>query len=521
MIGMEFYLNADLFSVGIAIAATFILGFLVYINDRSSMTGRSFFAFAIVTSLWSFFNYISYKFPEPDTILTLQRIVIFLGVWHAFLFFRFVYIFPHREIQLPFLFKYVMPIFVTIVSFFTLTPFVFSGLFALGRNGVVSVPQPGPGIFIFLLVSLGFIIAGILSLAHKIIHAKSTEKTQYALMGAGALIMFALIVMFNILYPAIFLDVRFIPMGALFIFPFVVFTFYAIYKHHLFNLKVATIAFLGFMLTTFSFVNILYSQTESAIAINVTAFIIILLGIIYIIRNTFDLEHVNTQQANLLHFVAHDVKAHLTNSMYAFASIIEEDYGAISDALKTMAQDALSDMRDGMATVIDILNASNLKNGTLTYNKKPFDLKDTLYRMIEQLRRSADKKHLTLDVTISDGSFMLIGDGEKIGQHVIRNIIDNAITYSTSGTIHIELLRDDKVFRLSVKDSGVGITSEDMPRLFTEGGRGKDSTRINIHSTGYGLFVAKMVVEAHGGKIWAESEGAGKGSLFVVEFPVT
>ena len=66
---------------------------------------------------------------------------------------------------------------------------------------------------------------------------------------------------------------------------------------------------------------------------------------------------------------------------------------------------------------------------------------------------------------------------------------------------------------------GVGITPEDMQRLFTEGGHGKDSLKINVHSTGYGLYIAKSIVVAHGGKIWAESAGAGKGSRFVVELP--
>jgi signal transduction histidine kinase len=59
-----------------------------------------------------------------------------------------------------------------------------------------------------------------------------------------------------------------------------------------------------------------------------------------------------------------------------------------------------------------------------------------------------------------------------------------------------------------------------MKHLFTEGGRGKESTKVNVDSTGYGLFVAKSVVEAHGGKIWAESEGKGKGSRFTVELPI-
>jgi signal transduction histidine kinase len=58
-----------------------------------------------------------------------------------------------------------------------------------------------------------------------------------------------------------------------------------------------------------------------------------------------------------------------------------------------------------------------------------------------------------------------------------------------------------------------------MQKLFTEGGHGTDSRKVNVDSTGYGLFIAKSVVDAHHGRIWAESDGAGKGSRFVVELP--
>jgi signal transduction histidine kinase len=71
-----------------------------------------------------------------------------------------------------------------------------------------------------------------------------------------------------------------------------------------------------------------------------------------------------------------------------------------------------------------------------------------------------------------------------------------------------------------VKDTGVGITEEDKKNLFTEGGRGKDSVKINVDSTGYGLYSVKQIVESHHGEVWAESEGAGKGSTFYIKLPV-
>ena len=86
--------------------------------------------------------------------------------------------------------------------------------------------------------------------------------------------------------------------------------------------------------------------------------------------------------------------------------------------------------------------------------------------------------------------------------------------------MRVEISKTDNALRMTVTDTGVGITPEDMTRLFKEGGHGSDSIKVNVHSTGYGLYIAKSIVEAHGGKIWAESEGAGKGSRFIVELPV-
>jgi signal transduction histidine kinase len=83
--------------------------------------------------------------------------------------------------------------------------------------------------------------------------------------------------------------------------------------------------------------------------------------------------------------------------------------------------------------------------------------------------------------------------------------------------VSLEKKRSKAIF--SVKDSGIGISKEDMKNLFKQGGRGKNSLKIDTHSTGYGLYIARKIIEAQKGRIWAESEGEGKGSTFFVELP--
>ena len=225
----------------------------------------------------------------------------------------------------------------------------------------------------------------------------------------------------------------------------------------------------------------------------------------------------NKKQEELLHFVSHEVKGHLAKNKAAFASIVEGDYGAVPPKLQTVANRALADTQQGVETVMDILDTSDLKTGSMHFENKPFDLKASLLGSVEDFQAAAKAKGLMLQCSAPEGTCIVEGDEVKFRQHIIRNLIDNAIRYTPRGWVRVTLERTSSGLRLSVKDSGVGIAPADKERLFTEGGKGAHSTSVNAESTGYGLFVAKTVVEAHGGTIRVESEGAGRGSEFIVE----
>ncbi|HEC94241.1 MAG TPA: HAMP domain-containing histidine kinase, partial [Candidatus Kaiserbacteria bacterium] len=125
---------------------------------------------------------------------------------------------------------------------------------------------------------------------------------------------------------------------------------------------------------------------------------------------------------------------------------------------------------------------------------------------------------LSIDENV--GQYMISADADKLSEHVFRNLIGNAIAYTIKGSVVVSLSKDSsgKII-FSVKDTGVGINDEDKKRLFTEGGHGKDSIKVNAHSTGYGLYIAKSIIEAHKGTVHAQSDGTGKGSQFIAEFP--
>ena len=233
-----------------------------------------------------------------------------------------------------------------------------------------------------------------------------------------------------------------------------------------------------------------------------------------------ELEQTNKRQEGLLHFIGHEVKGFLTKDQGAFAALSEGDAGHLDAPAQIFVKQALAQTREGVQSVTDLLQASNQKSGTVTYKKETFDFKALVAETVEKLRPSAEKKGLSLTLKVADGMYAVTGDKEKLGDNVLRNLIDNAINYTPQGSVEVSLTKRDGKAIVAVKDTGVGISDEDKAHLFTEGGKGKDSNKINVHSTGYGLFIAKGIVEAHKGTIRAESEGPGNGSTFVVELPV-
>ena len=222
------------------------------------------------------------------------------------------------------------------------------------------------------------------------------------------------------------------------------------------------------------------------------------------------------QRESLTHLVTHKVKGSFTRSKYIFAEILEGTFGAVSPELKEMAKKGLDSDNQGISTVDLVLNAANLQTGTVKYDMKQIDFKELVKKVSEEMKEAIDSKGLKYDLQIEDGVYNILGD-EFWMKEVVHNLIDNALKYTLKGEINVRLARKENKIIFSVKDTGVGITEEDKKNLFKEGGRGKNSVKVNVDSTGYGLYTVKLIVDAHKGKIQAESEGENKGTKFSVE----
>ena len=403
--------------------------------------------------------------------------------------------------------------------------------YSWGKETILGLPE----YIYFACIFVFCFVGGLVRLWIKYFHTQGITRLQLLAIAASVTFAGLLGMYFNLVLPSPFLeDFQYIWTGPIFTFAIAITIAYSVFKLKLFNVKAIAAELFTFSLWIFILIRTLLSNTPSDQLINGVLLIASVIIGILLIRSVDaevnarevieeqkkELESVNKQQENLLHFISHEIKGYLTKSEAGFAAIVQGDYGSVSPELAGMAGSALTEVRKGVRTVMDILDASNLKRGTVSYKKNIFDLKEVVTRVVDHLRPAADEKHLTIEMNATwELPCKVEGDEEKIRDHVVRNLVDNAIKYTPKGTIKIEVVRKDGIVRFTVEDSGVGITPGDMQRLFTEGGHGKDSIKVNVHSTGYGLYIAKTIIDAEGGKIWAESAGAGSGARFVVELP--
>lgn len=234
-----------------------------------------------------------------------------------------------------------------------------------------------------------------------------------------------------------------------------------------------------------------------------------------------ELTKANEGQANLIHIINHQIKGYLAKGRIVLSELLTNPVytSMLSPDGKKLTQQGFEFLTEGTDFIQGVLHASSIEAGVMRYEKQLFDLKAMVHEMVEKNKKAAEAKGLTVTVALPDAYCMYNGD-ERLLREVVGNLIDNAVKYSLEGTIAVTLTAAADAYTITVHDTGVGITEEDKQKLFTRGGRGKNSSKINVDSTGYGLYFAKNVVEAHGGKIAATSEGENKGSTFTVVLPI-
>ncbi len=220
--------------------------------------------------------------------------------------------------------------------------------------------------------------------------------------------------------------------------------------------------------------------------------------------------------------MVHELRAPLTAVRWSSESL-----------LKNLAQSQGTDLSKAKETVVtieqasnnmlelvnDLLDSAKIESGKFELNLQEYDLVEVIKEQINIFKQQADVKHLAIESTSPD-KISLKFDRVRISQ-VLGNLISNAIKYTDAGQIHVDaqVKTEEKKVVVAIKDSGIGVAREDLNQLFSKFKQLKSTDRAR-KGTGLGLVVSKGIVEAHGGKIWAESAGENMGSTFYFSIPM-
>ena len=539
---LSFRLDPQNYILASAFFLNIILAAVIFIGDKKKSNDLSFSILAFGVSLWSLGMFM-YRGVQSDeaTLLWARLYYVFAGVIPAaFLYFSLNY--PVKQLGLRKSLKATLVVFGAI--------FIFSPLFYDFIVKTVAVQQIGENMITFGpgLISWGFYLSAYFGFAFYFLFRQyfsepisATLKQQYRYILTGSLASVLIGLTTNHILPLYFANPSLAWVGPSSALIMTLFIALAIYKFHLFNSKLVITEVLIFLVWLALVVNLLLSKSADTFIPNIFVLVTVVILGIFVIRSVIkevsqrekiealaaDLQKANDrltdldrQKSEFVSFATHQLRGPLT-AMKGYASLIlEGDMGAITDATK----EAISRIFDSSKTltniVDDYLNITRIELGSMKYAFETISFKTLIEDVVAELKPNIDKSKLEFSFTVDmpGANYRITADRDKLKQ-VIANLVDNSIKYTPSGWVRVNLSLDKvrHLFVLTVKDTGIGVSTETIPLLFQKFGRAHNANKVNIKGTGLGLFVAKEIITAHHGTIRVESPGEGKGSTFIVE----
>lgn len=235
---------------------------------------------------------------------------------------------------------------------------------------------------------------------------------------------------------------------------------------------------------------------------------------------TAALRQLNVAKDEFISIVSHQLRTPATG-VKQFLGILREGFaGELTDTQMMALQHAYDSNERQLRVIDDMLKVARLDAGKIDLKKSPTDLSQLVSEVIEELhdKFSAKSQHVVFERPAENQQ---IEADPRLIRMVIENLVDNACKYTPGGKqIAVRLQFTDNEARVAVEDEGIGIRSEDMPRLFKKFSRIiSDEQARSIDGSGIGLYWVDRVVDIHGGAIEVDSE-PGRGSKFIVKLPV-
>lgn len=233
------------------------------------------------------------------------------------------------------------------------------------------------------------------------------------------------------------------------------------------------------------------------------------------------LKRLDQAKSDFISIASHQLRTPLTIIKGYISMIQEGSFGKVPKKIDDSLGKVFLSNERLIALVENLLDISRIESGRQKFEWVKVDFVELAQRLTENMVGNAKAQGLKLTfIKPKEKIPQIVGEYNKL-HDVIINFIDNAIKYTSKGKIDVSVeIKPAGMLTFCVKDTGRGIDPEVLAHLFQKFSRGKGSFQVNTGGSGLGLYVARMVVQAHEGKIWAESQGRDKGASFCFSIPI-
>lgn len=244
-----------------------------------------------------------------------------------------------------------------------------------------------------------------------------------------------------------------------------------------------------------------------------------LLGYMKTLQDVTLEKEVDKMKTEFISTVSHELRTPLTSIKGYVDLILDGEAGEINE-IQSEFLEIVKQNNDRLVELInDLLDVSRMESGRVKMEKEPLWLPEIIREAVVSIENLAKNKDMSITLDIPEGLPLVLADRQRL-LRILVNLLSNAIKYTQpKGKLFVSVKPQDGFLATSVRDTGIGIPSEHLDRLFVKFYRVDSSLTSEIGGTGLGLAIVKSIVDLHGGQVWAESE-VGKGSTFTFTLPL-
>ena len=233
-------------------------------------------------------------------------------------------------------------------------------------------------------------------------------------------------------------------------------------------------------------------------------------------------EAANQAKSDFLANMSHELRTPLNHIIGFTELVVDQNFGSLNDVQQDYLGDVLHSSRHLLSLINDILDLSKIDAGKLELNASAINLPEVLKNSLVMVQEKAMKHGITLETDIEGAPGSIRADERKLRQ-ILYNLLSNAVKFTPDGgriILRARVDTDVPAVRISVTDTGIGIAAQDLTRIFDPFEQVESSANRRYQGTGLGLSLSRQLVELHGGRIWAQSRGTGKGATFAFTLPL-